>query len=162
MKERDDSPILGSRSPRKFVRLLRSSTFNASGGYATGSCTADSVKAKEVDFGGANPGGRDHFPGAEASRGGMKETDGLGLRPRLGGRDVCGFRLCEMGLFWLSSLVGGFCDSGFAHFEIGGAHFPRPAGVDVVSGDGRAVDLLLEISHPLVRALTCVKQCVSI
>jgi len=66
-----------------------------------------------------------------------------------------------MGVSWPSALVCGFCGSGLAHFEIGGAHFPRPAGVDVVRGDGRAVGLLLETSHPLGRALTCVKQCVS-
>ena len=123
---------------------------------------AGSAKVEGVVFFGANPGGLDHFPGAGAPRGGMKETDGLCLRPRLGGRDVCGLRLCGMGLSWLSALVGGFCDSGFAQFEIGGAHFPRPAGVEVASGEGRAVGLLLEISHPLVRALTCVKQCISI
>lgn len=159
-KERDGPPILGSCSPRRSVRLFRSSTFNTSGGYATDSRTTGSAEVEGAGEGGANPGGLDHFPGAP--RGGTRETDGFGLRPRLGGRDVCGSRLGGKGLFWLPVLGGGFCDSGFAHFEIGGAHLPRPAGVDVANGDGGAVDLLLEISHPLVCALTCAKQCVSI
>ena len=162
MNERDDSPILGSRSLPRSVRVLRSLTSNAARGYTIGSCTADFVRVEGVGCDGANPGGLDHFPGAGAPGGGMEETDGLGLRPRLGGRDVFWFRLCVMGLFWLFALIGGSCDSGFAHLEIGGAHFPRPAEVDVVSGDGRAVSLLLETSHPLVRALTCVKQRVGI
>jgi hypothetical protein len=159
-KERDDSPILDSRSPRGLVRLLRSPTFDASCGYTVGSCTAGSAKVEVVGFDGANPGGLDHFPGAGAPRDGTKETDGLGLRPPLDRRDACESRLCGAGLSWLSALFGGFCDSGFAHFEIGGAHFPRPADVDVASGDGGT--LLLGISHLLVRALTCVEQRVSI
>lgn len=119
------------------------------------------MEVEGVGFCGENPGGLDHFPDAGAPRGGVKETDGLGLRPRLGGREVCGFRLCGTSLFWVSALVDGFC-SGFAHLEIGGAHFPRPAGVDVVSGDDGAFGLLLGASHPLDHALTCVKQRVSI
>ena len=159
MKVRDDLPILGSRSPRRSVRLLRSSTFNASGGYGIGLCTARSPKFEGVGFDGTNSGGLAHFLGAGAPRGGMKEADGLGLRSRLGGREVCGLHLC---LFWLSALAGSSRNSGFAHFEIGRAHSPRPAGVDVASGDGKAVGLPLETSHLSVRALTCVKQCVGI
>ena len=120
---------------------------------------ARSPKLEGVGSDGTNSGGLAHFLGAGAPRGGMKEADGLGLRFRLGGKDVCGLRLC---LFWLSALVGSSRDTGFAHFEIGGAHFPRPAGVDVASGEGGVVCLPLETSHPSVRALTCVKQCVGV
>ena len=158
MNEREDSPILGSCSLGRSIRLLRSSTLDTLGGYPIGSFTSGFVKIEGVSFGGTNPGGLDHFPGAGAPRGGTKEADGLNLGPRSGGREVCGFRLCELGPFWLSALAGGLCDSGFAHFEIGGAHFPRPAGVDEVSGDGEAAGLLLGIFHSLDRALTCKEQ----
>lgn len=115
------------------------------------------VEVEAVGLSGVSPEGLDHFPDAGAPRGGMKETDGLGLRPRFGDREACEFCLRIGGLFRLSVWTGGFCDSGLAHFEIGGAHFPRPAGVDVVSGDGGGAGLL-GISHALGRALTCVKR----
>ena len=63
-----------------------------------------------------------------------------------------------MGLLLFSALAGGFSDPGLAHFEMGWAHFPRPAGEGVVSSDGGGVGLPLGISHALGRALTCTKQ----
>ena len=110
-------------------------------------------------FCGPNPEGLDHFPGAGVLRGGAEEEDGFSPKPRLGASKVSEFCLRGTGLLRLSTLTGG---SGLAHFEMGGAHFPIPAGVDDVSGDGGAVDLLLGKPHPSGCALTCVKQCVSV
>lgn len=147
MNWRDDSPGLGSCSLRSTSNTLCTPTE----GFA---------KVEERGSDGANPGG-DHFPGAGAPRGGVKEADGFGPSPRLGVRKTCGFCLRGAGLL-LSISTGGFCGSGLAHFEIGGAHFPIPAGVDVVSGDGGAVGLLLEKPHPVGCALTCAKRRVSV
>lgn len=82
MSGRDDSPILSSGSLRRSVRVFRSPTSNALVGYAIGSFMAGLANLEGVGSGGTKPGGLDHFPGAEAPRGGMKEADGLGLRIR--------------------------------------------------------------------------------
>ena len=90
----------------------------------------------------------------------MSEEDGLSPKPRLGRRKARGFCLSGASLSRLSASTGGF--GGLAHFEIGGAHFPIPAGEDVVSGDGGAVGLLSRIPHPFGRALTCMEQRVNV
>ena len=111
-----------------------------------------------MGLGGVNPGGLAHFPGAGSPRGCLKEAEGLVLTPCLGQGEVCGFCLCWAGFPWFPAPTGGFCGSGLAHFEMGGAHFPRPDGLDVVSGDGEVVGLLLERPQPLGCALTWTKQ----
>ena len=150
LNERDDSPSLGFSSPRGLVRPIGSPTLNPLGVSAINSFATNWVDVEGVDFGGENIGGLDHFPGAGAPRCGVK-TDEFGPGPRLGGWEGRRFWLRRAGLSWPSALNGG---PGLAHFEIGGAHFPRPAGVDVVSGEGGGVGLLLEIPHPLGDALT--------
>ena len=115
-----------------------------------------------VDFCEVSPGGFDHFPGAGAPRGCIKETEGLGLWFSPGERKVRGFRLGKTGLSGFSAPAGFFCEFGLAHFEIGGAHFPRPAGEGVASGDSGSFDLLLGTSHPSGRALICAKQRVNV
>ena len=153
MNWRDDSPSLGPCSLRRSVRLPRRSASNNLGCLEIGSRGA-TVEGREC--GGTNPGGLVHFPGTPALRGCTEGADGLGLRPRLGVGKVCGFCLCGVGLFWPSTF------SGLAHFEIGGAHFPIPAGGEDVSGDSGAVELVFGISHPLGLALTCMKRRVSV
>ena len=84
--------------------------------------------------------------------------DGFGPKRRFGVRKICGLGPRGTGVLRTSELTGGFCGSGLAHFEVGGDHFPIPAGVDGVSGDGGAVCLLLEKPHPVGCALTCARN----
>ena len=156
MNGREDPLNFGSCSLPRYVRPLWSPALNTLGDLVTGS----SAEVDGRDSRGEKPWGLDHFPGAGASRGCTKVVDGLSPNPRLRGKEVRGFCLSGASLFRLSVLTSGFC--GLAHLEIGGAHFPIPAGVDVVSGDGGAVGLLSRILHPPGRALTCTTQRVSV
>jgi len=155
MNWRDDSPSLGSCP-------LRKSNFGNSDSPATNPPTGGSAKVEGKGFGVVSPGCLDHFLGAGEPCDGVREEDGFGPRRRFWVREICGFCLRGTGPVWTSALTAGFCGSGFAHFEIGGAHFPIPAGVDDVSGDGGAVGLVLEKPHPVGWALTCVKQYISV
>ena len=159
MNLRDGPPNSGSCSLRRSVRLPWVPTSNVLDSPAIGSFTEG---LEERGFSGVNPGGLDHFPGAGASRGGVKETEGLGLRPRLGAKESRGLCLCGMGLFWLSALASGSYCLGLAHFEIGGAHFPIRAGVDVGDSGGGVVGLLPVRPHPFGCVITWVTRCASV
>lgn len=156
INERYDWRISGSCSLRRsFWRSLSSGIQDGPVIGPSKTCFAD---VEGGGFGGVNPGGLDHLPGTGTPCGCLKGTEGFSPKPRFGEGEVCEFCLRRTGLHWLSASTGGLCGLGLAHFETGGAHFPRPAGVDVVNGEGGAFGLLLETSHPLGRALTWMKQ----
>ena len=157
MKERNDSPISGSCSLLRSVRLLRSLTLNTWDEPVISPPTAGFVDVEEVGSVGAKPVGLDHLPDAGAPRGCMKEAEGLGTWSYRGESCGCLFRLCGIDSAWIFTLACRFCGSGLAHFEIGGAHFPRPAGVVVVSSEGGAAGLLSGTSHVPGRAVTCAR-----